>query len=73
MESNVPMPDVRAIVRELGGPAAVAGELGITSGAVSQWSAFPLEHIPKLVALGAGRYTARDLRPDYDWPAVCAR
>lgn len=69
--------DIRDIIAALGGPAEVGRALGIRSQAVSLWlrrGRVPLERVPDLIALGAQRgltLTARQLREDFAWDAVC--
>lgn len=69
--------NTKDIIAALGGPAEVGRALGIRGQAVSLWlrkGRVPLERVPELIALGAQRgvpLTARDLRSDFAWDAVC--
>lgn len=69
---------VQELIQRLGGPAAIGRRLGIRSQAVSLWLSqrrVPLERVPQLLELASElglTMQAADLRPDYDWAAVCA-
>lgn len=65
--------DTHTIIRQLGGPAAIARSLGIRGQAVSLWARagrIPAERVPALEArarsLGLA-IAAEDMRPDIDW------
>lgn len=68
---------VSEIIKYLGGPAAVSRQLGVRSQAISLWSIknqIPLERVPALLQVARDRgvvLSAADLRPDYQWQAVC--
>lgn len=76
--------DTHTIIRQLGGPAAIARDLGIRSQAVSLWARagrIPAERVPALEdrarKLGLP-IRAEDMRADIDWsplrvPALAAR
>lgn len=65
------------IITALGGPAEVGRALGIRSQAVSLWlrrGKIPLDRVPALLQLAGElglEMTARDIRSDFDWQAVC--
>lgn len=61
--------NVKKLISDLGGPVRVAGELRITSQAVSQWGVVPAKHCRKLSELSGGLYSVHDLRPDIFGPA----
>lgn len=69
--------NTKDIINLLGGPAEVGRALGIRPQAVSLWArkgAVPLDRVPEVLRLADEiglRLTARDLRPDFDWDAVC--
>lgn len=54
-----------------GSMKALADRLGITKGAVHQWSLpgrqVPAEHCPRIERLTLGAVTCEQLRPDVDW------
>lgn len=49
----------------VGGPAALARTLGITSQAVSQWDRVPVERAFEVERATNGQVTAEELRPDF--------
>lgn len=68
--------DVRNIVRELGGPSAVARHLKsaharghISTAAVCRWTRIPAERVLALCEMSNGRFSPSDLRPDIFGPA----
>jgi len=70
--------DTQTIIATLGGPAAIARDLGIRCQAVSLWARkgrIPAERVPALEdrarKLGAA-VRAEDMRPDIDWSPLRA-
>ena len=69
---------VKEIITTLGGPAAIARHLGVTSQAVSLWvikQRIPADRVPALEALAreAGLpIRAEQMRPDIAWSALRA-
>ena len=55
----------------VGSTQALASELNVTKGAVSQWKMdgrrTPAEHCPTIERLTAGEVRCEYLRPDVDW------
>jgi DNA-binding transcriptional regulator YdaS (Cro superfamily) len=49
----------------VGGPAALARTLGITSQAISQWERVPVERAFEVERATGGKITAEELRPDF--------
>ena len=66
--------EIRDMIRQLGGPEAVAKRLKptnrskgrgrITAAAVSKWTRIPAERCIELAALSGYRYAPADMRPD---------
>ena len=69
-----PKQAVRDACALVGGTAALARFLGITSAAVSQWMSgirrVPAEHCPKIERATGGRVVCESLRNDIDWAAI---
>jgi DNA-binding transcriptional regulator YdaS (Cro superfamily) len=69
--------DARDVVRFLGGPVEIGRHLAVRPQAVSLWTTqnqIPLARVPALLALARQqglRLRAHDIRPDFDWSAVC--
>lgn len=60
-------PKIKQLIKRLGGPTAIATELGITHGAVCQWKRIPEAHCTHLEAWSAQRgkiVTCEEMRPD---------
>lgn len=60
-------PDVKKLIKRLGGPTLIAKQLNITHGAVCQWRQIPHEHCTLLEAWSAQRgklVTCEEMRPD---------
>ena len=55
---------IKKVVDVVGSKAAIARHLGITKGAVSQWTIIPAEHVLEVEKLTGGRVTRYELRPD---------
>lgn len=55
----------------VGSATALAAELGLTKGAVSQWKEpdrkIPAEHCPAIERVTDGAVRCEQLRPDVDW------
>ena len=56
--------DVHAMIRSLGGYAAVGRALGLQRQAVHCWTRVPAHHCIALERLSRGRYTRDEMRPD---------
>jgi DNA-binding transcriptional regulator YdaS (Cro superfamily) len=58
-------------IEEVGSATALAGLLGITKGAVSQWKDIrrkvPADYCPSIERITEGTVTCEELRPDIDW------
>lgn len=66
-------PDIKALIKELGGPVAVARHIGRSHGAVSQWTRVPAQYVSDLVELSIliGKPIAPErLRPDKPWQYI---
>lgn len=55
---------IKKVVDVVGTKIAIARHLGITKGAVSQWTTIPAEHVLAIEKLTGGRVTRYELRPD---------
>lgn len=55
---------IKTIIKTLGGPTRIAEALGITHGAVCQWTKVPVKHCPFIEAWSGGKMTCEQLRPD---------
>ncbi|OBX05925.1 Cro/Cl family transcriptional regulator [Gallibacterium genomosp. 3] len=57
-----------------GSKTKLAEICGVTSQAVSKWTAgkakISIEYIPGIIQATNGEVTARDLRPDVDWDTI---
>lgn len=69
--------DVKLVVKQLGGPTAVAARLrskhrdgSISPAAVSKWRKVPADRVMDLVEMSGGKLTPNDLRPDVFGPAM---
>lgn len=62
---------VDRLIKKAGGPTAVANELGLTQGAVSQWREVPPLHALKVAALA--RVPVSEVRKDMIASASMAR
>lgn len=66
----------KEIIKTLGGPALVAGRIGIRPQAVSLWAIkdqIPAQRVPELerIAKSLGKpIRAEDMRPDIDWSVL---
>ncbi len=60
--------DIKEKIAALGGPAAVAAVLNITSQAVSQWADIPHKRVLDLEYHTRGGLSRYDLRPDLYGP-----
>lgn len=67
---------IKEILTRLGGPAAIARHLGVTSQAVSLWAIkqrIPADRVPALEALARAAglpIRAEHMRPDIEWSAL---
>lgn len=60
-----------ALIKDLGGPSAVARALGIRAPSVIGWGGLPpAERCPALERAYPGRVTCEELRPDVRWVRV---
>ena len=55
---------IKKVVSVVGSKSAIARHLGITKGAVSQWTIIPAEHVLEIERLTGGAVTRYELRPD---------
>lgn len=55
---------IKKVVDVVGSKAAIARHLGITKGAVSQWTVIPAKHVLEVEKLTCGKVTRHELRPD---------
>lgn len=68
---------MKDLINSLGGPVAISKQLGVSPQAVSLWSSsgrIPVERVPALLRMAGERgleLSARQLRADFDWAAVC--
>ncbi len=58
---------MQVAIAAAGGSVALAGALGITSQAISQWSRVPQDRVLDVVRSSNFAVTAYDLRPDLLW------
>jgi DNA-binding transcriptional regulator YdaS (Cro superfamily) len=54
-------------IRIIGSASALARELGISKGAISQWKRVPADHCPDIESLTKGEVVCEQLRPDVSW------
>lgn len=57
-------------IQIIGSASALARELGISKGAVSQWKRVPADHCPDIEDLTKGQVICEELRPDVNWPVL---
>ena len=65
-----------AAIAAAGSMQSLAETLGVTKGAVSQWTMdgrkVPVRHCPAIERLTSSEVRCEDLRPDFDWAFVRA-
>ncbi len=75
MKKHIPqLPEIKELLKRLGGPLAIGRRLGISHGAVCQWQKVPVEHVPALVefSLERGEHVLpSEIRPDVRWSVLC--
>lgn len=69
------MPDIKELVKRLGGPVRIANHVGITHSAVCQWKKIPSDYVMALYELsiewnheiGDPLIQPEEMRPDLTW------
>lgn len=56
--------DIKDIANKVGGVVALSNALGLSRGAVSQWSVVPVDRVIAVCELSGWDLTPHDLRPD---------
>lgn len=56
--------DIKDIANKVGGVVALSNALGLSRGAVSQWTVVPVDRVIAVCELSSWELTPHDLRPD---------